>query len=76
MTSPQNESAGSSQLGRSASDLGQQAKETAGRIADQQISEKKESATGFGAVISPTTVNCGNCRFTAVWYFSQNGRST
>jgi len=46
MTSPQNESAGSSQLGRSASDLGQQAKETAGRIADQQISEKKESATG------------------------------
>jgi hypothetical protein len=46
MTSPQNESAGSSQLGRSASDLGQQAKETAGRIADEQISKQRESATG------------------------------
>jgi hypothetical protein len=47
MTSPQNESAGSSQLGRSASDLGQQAKETAGRIADQELSKKKASATGL-----------------------------
>jgi hypothetical protein len=46
MTSPQNESAGSSQLGRSASDLGQQTKETAGRIADQQISKQKETASG------------------------------
>ena len=46
MTSPQNESASSSQLGRSASDLGQQTKETAGRIADQQISKQKETASG------------------------------
>lgn len=46
MTSPQNESAGSSQLGRSASDLGQQTKETAGRIADQQISKQKQTASG------------------------------
>jgi hypothetical protein len=46
MTSPQNQSAGSSQLGQAASDLGQQAKETAGRIADQQISKQKETATG------------------------------
>lgn len=46
MTSPRNESASSSQLGRSASDLGQQAKETAGRIADEQVSKQKENATG------------------------------
>jgi len=46
MTSPQNESAGSTGLGQSTSELGQQAKETAGRIADQQISKQKEQATG------------------------------
>jgi hypothetical protein len=48
MPSPQNDaaSAGSSQLGRSASDLGEQVQETAGRIADSQISKQKENATG------------------------------
>ena len=46
MTSPQNESAGSTALGQSTSELGQQAKETAGRIADEQISKQKEQATG------------------------------
>ncbi|HET6982541.1 MAG TPA: hypothetical protein VFI53_10380 [Myxococcaceae bacterium] len=46
MTTPQNESASSSQLERSASDLGQQAKKTAGRIADEQISKQKQTATG------------------------------
>ena len=48
MPSPQTDaaSAGSSPLDRSASDLGDQVQETAGRIADSQISKQKENASG------------------------------
>ena len=47
MTSPQNDApAGSSQLGRSASQLGEKVQETAGQMADSQLSKQKEAATG------------------------------
>ena len=47
MTSPQNDaSAGSSQLGRSAAELGDKVQETAGRVAESQLSKQKETASG------------------------------
>jgi hypothetical protein len=48
MTSPQNDaSAGSSQLGRSAAELGDKVQETAGRVAESQLSKQKETASGM-----------------------------
>jgi hypothetical protein len=47
MTSPQNDaSAGSSQLGRSAAELGDKVQQTAGRVAESQLSKQKETASG------------------------------
>ena len=47
MTSPQNDApAGSSPLGRSASQLGDTVQETAGRVAESQLEKQKETATG------------------------------
>jgi hypothetical protein len=47
MTSPQNDAAvGSSQPGRSASQLGEKVQETASRVAESQLSKQKETATG------------------------------
>lgn len=46
MTSPQNDAPGSSQLGRSASQLGEKIQETAGQMAESQLSKQKQTATG------------------------------
>ncbi|HET9158211.1 MAG TPA: hypothetical protein VFN91_16170 [Myxococcaceae bacterium] len=47
MTSPQNDaSAGSSQLGRSAAELGDKVQETAGQVAESQLSKQKKTASG------------------------------
>ena len=47
MTSPQNDaSAGSSQLGRSAAELGDKVQEAAGRVAESQLSKQKKTASG------------------------------
>jgi hypothetical protein len=47
MASLQNDaSAGSSQLGRSAAELGDKVQETAGRVAESQLSKQKKTASG------------------------------